>query len=784
MLFETPEDTYKAYKRFLKKEEYRKAYRCLEKMLHEFPDDVELMEEIVDLCIFSWQKPEIGKQWLIKLAKIRALWIDYMLLSHVEVELGNISQAKEHLKNSKKLQKTQPWVKTKKGHREIFSELQDFIKYKEWNSFAKIPPHPPLPKGGEGGSESRGWSKRKEKQQTQKLKDKSQKSGQKEEIKSKSVVKSDELGEKVAIQIPSYNVPVKIKSFNEETFSSFLRDSTSTLQESQMLIDYAYLTIQGGFDELLCLNATTDVEKYWYQIETVKKVLKHFRGRVLLCDEVGLGKTIEAGMLIKEYLMRGMIKNVLILTPAPLVSQWKEEMQVKFGIEFLTTDDYEYMKNPDNFWRQRFIIASINTAKGSKNMPVVTERFYDLVVIDEAHHLRNRTTLSWKLVNQIKKKFIFLLTATPVQNNLVELFNLITLLKPGQFKTEKLFKQEYIMRGNPKSPANRERLRELLRDVMVRNTRSVIDLKLPKRFATTLRLEPTESEREIYKGINNYLMRYKLKKPMVNLLLREAGSSPFALRNSLLNMENPPFAKENPPLPPFAKGGEGGLKNILEAIDSLGDICKGKTLLEILMKNLDEKKIIFTQYLKSMDYITDLLLRYGIPYVTFRGDMPLKEKDISIERFKSEIPVLVSTESGGEGRNMQFCNTIINFDLPWNPMKIEQRIGRLHRIGQTRDVFIFNLSIKDTIEDYIIDILDNKINMFEMVIGEIEPILGHLGEDKDFEDIIMEIWLKSSDKESLRNGFEHLGNELLNAKSEYLKAKALDSEVFSEDYEI
>ncbi len=776
MLFETPEDTYNAYKRFLKKKEYRKAYRCLEKILHEFPDDIELMEDIVDLCIFSWQKPEISKQWLIKLAKIRALWIDYMLLSRVEAELGNIKQAKEYLKKSKEMQKTQPRVRSKQEAKKTFSELEGFIKYKESDAFAIL----------EVGSRSP--FEKKEKQQQQESKDKSQKSRQKpdirrggEEIKSKPVVTSNELVEKLDIQIPSYNVPVKIKPFNEKIFSSFLKDNTSSLQESQMLIDYTYLTIQGGFDDLLCLKAITDVEKYWYQIETVKKVLKHFRGRVLLCDEVGLGKTIEAGMLIKEYLMRGMIKNVLILTPAPLVSQWKEEMQVKFGVEFLTTEDFEFIKDPTNFWRQRFIIASINIAKGSKNMPVVTEQFYDLVVIDEAHHLRNRTTLSWKLVNQIKKKFIFLLTATPVQNNLIELFNLITLLKPGQFKTEKLFKQEYVMKGNLKAPANKERLRELLRDVMIRNTRSAIDLKLPKRFATTLRLEPTHTEKEIYSGIDEYLRRNNLKKPMVNLLLREAGSSPFALRNSLLNMANPPFAKENPPLSPFAKGG--GFKDILDAIDSLEDICKGKALIEILMKNPDEKKIIFTQYFKSMDYITDLLRRHGIPYVTFRGDISLKEKDAAITRFKNEIPVLVSTESGGEGRNMQFCNTIINFDLPWNPMRIEQRIGRLHRIGQSRDVFIFNLSIKDTLEDYIIDILDNKINMFEMVIGEIEPILGHLGEDKDFEDVIMDIWLKSSDKEGIKDSFEQFGNELVNAKNEYLKAKALDSEVLGEDYE-
>ncbi len=759
MLFETPEDTYNAYNRFLKKGEYKKAYRCLEKMLHEFPDDIQLLEDIVDLCIFLWKKPEIGRPWLIKLANIRSWWLDYMLLSRIEAELGNINKAKEYLKNSKELQKMQPRIKTDTKPKEIFAEIEGFIKFKEWN----------MSKGGVGGLSP--FPKKtadlkvreKEKQGTRDLKNKIKESNNKEEIKTAQSF----IVQKPVLHIPSYNIPVKIEPLNEEISSYFLNGSISNLREVQMFIDYTSLTIQSGYDELLCLNAITDVDKYWYQIETVKKVLKRFRGRVLLCDEVGLGKTIEAGMLIKEYLMRGMVKNVLILTPAPLVSQWREEMQAKFGIEFLTTDDTEFIHNPINFWKQRFIIASINTAKSSKNMPLVTEQFYDLLVIDEAHHLRNRTTLAWKFVNQMKKKFIFLLTATPVQNNLIELFNLITLLKPGQFKTEKQFKEEYLQKGNLKVTADKERLKELLTDVMIRNTRSAIDLKLPKRFAATLRLAPTETEREIYAGINDYLKKQNLKKPTINLLLREAGSSPFALRSSLINMSN-----------------NGDFKPILDAIDRLEDFCKGKALLEILKKNPDEKKIVFTQYFKSMDYITDLLWRYKIPHVTFRGNMTLREKDASITQFKNEIPVLVSTESGGEGRNLQFCNTIINFDLPWNPMKIEQRIGRLHRIGQTRDVFIFNLSVKETIEDYIIDILDNKINMFEMVIGEIEPILGHLGEDKDFEDIIMDIWLKSSNKESLHEGFKQLGNELLDAKNKYLKTKSLDDEIFGEDYEI
>jgi SNF2 family DNA or RNA helicase len=311
-------------------------------------------------------------------------------------------------------------------------------------------------------------------------------------------------------------------------------------------------------------------------------------------------------------------------------------------------------------------------------------------------------------------------------------------------------------------------MRELLRDVMIRNTRSVIDLKLPRRFATTLRIEPAETERKIYQGLNDYLRKDGLNRLTLNLLLREAGSSPFALKESLLQLPRE----------------DGEKQRIIEWVDSLEEVSKGKALLDLVRKNSEEKKVIFTQYVKSLEYITDLLNRNGIRHVIFKGTLTARGKNAAIEQFRDEAPVLVSTESGGEGRNLQFCNTMINFDLPWNPMRIEQRIGRLHRIGQTRDVFVFNLSVKETLEDYVIDLLDNKINMFEMVIGEIEPILGHLEKEEDFEDLIMGIWLKSANDGEVKAGFEKLGEDLVKAKDEYLKAKSFDNDILGEDYEI
>ncbi len=752
----TPDGTLRAYERFLRRKEYEKAYRCLENLLKQFPADEEFLENIIWLCLVPWGRPDLAKHWLTQIIKIRTFLPDYLELSRLEATEGNPKKAEQYLATSRELLKKAPSFKHKKEMKNTCDEIQRILVMRRWEeihakqSMPRIT-IPPIEKKNRTETPT----------PTQK-KIKAESSTPMESVKKVSSL----VTVPKRTEIPEYSVPVTFAPLNEEKLRSFLSLPVGALEEGKLILDFEELLIQGGFNELVCLNSISEVDHYWYQIETVKRVLKFFHGRVLLCDEVGLGKTIEAAMIVKEYLMRQMARNVLILTPPSLVAQWKEEMFAKFHLEFTTTDDEKFLKDPKEFWRNQRIIASLNTAKSYKNLEHLRNHFYDLVVVDEAHHLRNRTTLSWQMVNLIQKKFILLLTATPVQNNLIELYNLITLLKPGQFKTEKIFKQEFLEKGQTRKPANKEKLRELLKDVMIRNTRSAIDVKLPKRFATTLRLQPTENEKKIYQWLTEYLRRQNTSRFTRRLLLTEAGSSPFALRKSLLNV----FPIED-------------IQEVVSLIDQVSQIAKTQAMLDLLRRKPEEKKIIFTQYLKSMEYLEDFLTKHEIPFVSFKGEMSNAEKNEAIRRFKEEIPVLISTESGGEGRNIQFCNTIINFDLPWNPMRIEQRIGRLHRIGQKQDVFIFNLSVKGTLEDHIIDILDNKINMFEMVIGEIEPILGRIGQEEEFEDVIMETWMNSKNDDELRSNFEQLGDQMKNAKQEYLTSKALDDEIFGQDYE-
>jgi len=538
------------------------------------------------------------------------------------------------------------------------------------------------------------------------------------------------------------------------------------------------ISLLKGFDRLLCLDQIKETRKFWYQIETVKKTLRNFRGRVLLCDEVGLGKTIEAGMILKEYLIRGLVKKVLVLVPPSLVIQWKDEMTSKFNIKFVTTDDKYCQEEKEKFWKKNdLVIASLNMAKSRGNFQIITRIDYDMVIVDEAHHLKNRNTLNWKFVNSLKKKFILLLTATPVHNNLMELYNLITLLKPGQLKTPSSFRRSFVLRGDSRIPINREKLRELLSEVMIRNTRSLANINLPKRYATTMKIRLDEDERVFYETLSNFVkesyLSHRLDKFSATLLQMEAGSSPFAVRSTLFKIRE---RKESS----FQAIDE--IEEILHSFE-IQNCQKAEKLMEILSKG-SEKIIVFTNYLETQKFLADKLNQAGIEYSLFNGRLSIREKEASIDSFQKKARVLISTEIGGEGKNLHFCNTMVNYDLPWNPMRIEQRIGRLHRIGQTRDVFIFNLSSEGTVEDYILDILDKKINMFELVLGEMEMILGNLDDSRDFSGIVMDIWTKAQDKEGRREEFEKLGEGLLQAKKRYLQIKSYDEEILQHDYEL
>ena len=172
----------------------------------------------------------------------------------------------------------------------------------------------------------------------------------------------------------------------------------------------------------------------------------------------------------------------------------------------------------------------------------------------------------------------------------------------------------------------------------------------------------------------------------------------------------------------------------------------------------------------------------GVSFVAYHGEMDTASKNQAIVDFEQHAQVLLSTEAAGEGRNLQFCHTMINFDIPWNPMRIEQRIGRIHRVGQDREVRIYNLSAAGTVEDYLLEILDQKLNMFELVIGEMDMILGQLSDESNFEELLLDIWVQSQSAEELRAGFDKLGNTLVEARQAHQETKEYDEALFGEDF--
>lgn len=576
------------------------------------------------------------------------------------------------------------------------------------------------------------------------------------------------------------DIPVTVQ-LDRDSFSSVLgKDSTDSSKALQVTLAAHLINFRNSFENLICLPFLQDIQSFWYQEETVKKVLKTFRGRAMLADEVGLGKTIEAGMVLKEYILRGMVKNAIILAPTPLVSQWKEELRVKFDLDFVSTDDPGVGIN-DDFWQRPFVLASINQAKSKKNFSRVTAREYDMVIVDEAHHLKNKNTLNWKLVNSLKKRFLLFLTATPVENNLMELYNLITLLKPGLLKTASEFSKEFMTQGDAVSPRNRNRLRGRLDQVMIRNTRALSALNIPPRFAQTVRVNPTDEELRLYEMITSLVSdlnkrRKKVNRMLLKNILAEAGSSPRAVS---LTMERILGRNNHALVECFDR---------IEAIRTLcrtitGETGKNKALLK-LIKNTQGKKIVFVKYLGSLEEISDYLSWYNVSFATFHGSMNNREKDKAIAAFRDEKEILITTEIGGEGRNLQFCHQMVNYDLPWNPMKIEQRIGRIHRLGQENEVMIYNFCGKGSLEEYIMEILDKKINMFEMVIGEIDMILGRIRSEKDFEDMVYEIWVNSDSETARSKEFVKLGARIKRSKTQYGTTRELDEQLFGDDYEL
>lgn len=518
-----------------------------------------------------------------------------------------------------------------------------------------------------------------------------------------------------------------------------------------------------------------------HQTQTALNVLNNFSYRALLADEVGLGKTIEAGILLKEFIIRKLVKKILILTPATLKFQWKEEMHSKFDLKFEIADKTVVYDND-------LVIASIDTAKTKSHKNYLSEKYWDLIIIDEAHKLKNSNTQNYKLIKSLNFERCLMLTATPLQNNLFELWALIDLLHPGFLGTKQNFTKKYISDKEGLKIKDSSNLQKKLSQIMIRNLRKDTNIKFVKRIVKTHILNYDLNELKFYNLVISFIKKEydKVKdKDTTNIdtsVLTEDELKKLAKeyrQKGLLTFSLIMLTRQ---ITSSIKTGVEALKRYAETIEDdkkkfeLETIIEqGKEIgidkkLEQLIKIIKKEKnkiIIFTTFIHTQKMLEMELSLNGFEVVVFNGKMTPVEKEEKISDFKENKQVLICTDAGSEGRNLQFANIMVNYDLPWNPMRVEQRIGRIHRFGQTKDVVIHNLAISNTIETYILNRLYEKINLFQVAIGEMDLILSQL-KKPNFE---REIFASVFDDD----GFD---KELVEAKTKAKNINQFDNDLF------
>jgi ERCC4-related helicase len=595
-----------------------------------------------------------------------------------------------------------------------------------------------------------------------------------------------------------------------------------------------YLHHAHRFDPLAGLS-NARVEPKHHQVFVAHRVTRKHEARMILADEVGLGKTIEAGLVLKELRAREAAGRTLIVTPPNLSTQWQQELRVKFNEEFDIIDGAAARhlgrtgRNP--FATSDSIIAPLTFVVRQERREQIGELPWDLVIFDEAHRVRMsraRTTRAYELASELRDTVngMLLLTATPLQLDVIELWALIDLVEPGLFPDPDDFDRERtqlprlnaLMRsvqtwsalGSAEraevveehrtllslsgiAPSDVESLddREVrektldriadhhpLAEVLVRNRRADVGGFTPRSARTVLvRLTPEEVAaqeavtaylRDCYNAENGgtnalgfLLVTYRkmltsstvaihgsLKRRLAGLKERRerlakgatVGDGSFSAREADERRE----AVETDALLDDIAATPGMLLDteifaLEQLIAQLGTVRDSKArevvraVDEVLTGDPSEKVLIFTQFRDTQRLLARAIEARGHRVEIFHGALSKEEKDAAVERFRRGSQVLVSTEAGGEGRNLQFCHILVNYDLPWNPMRVEQRIGRVDRIGQRREVQILNVANADTIEERILEVLAERIHVFEESIGSLDPILGEI--EKDFERI-------------------------------------------------
>jgi SNF2 family DNA or RNA helicase len=550
-----------------------------------------------------------------------------------------------------------------------------------------------------------------------------------------------------------------------------------TFQAFQLNLEALKLKQTAKIDRLIAVDAIrTKLVPYNFQLKTALQVINEMNANAILADEVGLGKTIEAGLIMKELLLREEINSILIVAPKSLLSQWKSEMNEKFGETFLIANK---PGERANFKTGNRILCSHTLLP--RKFDEIANRTWDLVVVDEAHAFRNTHSKGRNCLSELRKNHLLLLTATPLCNKLTDLFSIVDLIQPGMLDSERAFISRYAEDARSRVLREGEAylLRQNLQDVMCRTRREQTGIPFTKRIVESRTLEPTEAEREFIDTATEYLREMsKNSFRTIEALIAENPNMKFteSQSNAILVFQAITLQQS------FSSSPAASIQSLLKRgqrfpteaavtsklIEMAGKIksAKMELLSSILKETPKEQALIFCLRKITAHKIKEMLDAQFGPAAVFLGDMNQVERDAVIQSFKNgEVKYLVATDAAAEGLNLQNCCLMFNYDLHWNPMKIEQRIGRIHRFKQDRDVTVFNLAVKDTIDDYVLHILYQKIDLFTMTIGKMETVLAELKEgNQDIQKTIAEILLRSSNRLDLKKELEKLATDLTVSK--------------------
>lgn len=620
------------------------------------------------------------------------------------------------------------------------------------------------------------------------------------------------------------------------------------------------IMLEGRDDEAFAKSlSTARVDMKPHQVEAARFALHSPLSKgVILADEVGLGKTIEACLVIAQKWAERR-RHVLLIVPASLRTQWQQELQEKFSLPSVILDSKTHREAVKNGQKHPFdnpaVIVITSYQYAARKHEELHRVGWDLVVIDEAHRLRNvykkgQSAQAKKLRDVLASRFKVLLTATPLQNSLMELYGLVSVIDDSFFGDEQSFRAMY---GRASDRLSLSGLRRRLSPIYKRHLRKTVQdaghVNYTKRVAVTFDFEPRDLETKLYDGVSAYLQRKDSiafgSKPNQLVLIgarKTLGSSIAAitmfLENVIARLKRSQIADESvvadiddtaevreeiaddavlstdengsgtdeaedgkspSVIDPKVLAAEiAELEGYVELARSIGPSSKGNMLLRKLPDVLDaveklggrRKAVIFTESVRTQRYLSEILSENGYAgqivlmngsnsdaesqkiYKAWKkekegtdavsGSKPADMKSAIVSAFKSDDKsILIATESGAEGINLQFCSLLINFDLPWNPQRIEQRIGRCHRYGQAIDVTVVNmLNLKNQAEKRIHELLSTKFHLFQGVFGASDEVLGSIESGIDFEKKVLSVVQSCRTEAEVNEAFKKLEAEL------------------------